>query len=281
VRRNVDALPFKPRTKLVFASWSTDIKRLVQQGSIQAAIDLCNLHFPSVLSPYPAPFSKAPARTSSTAQTLQTRQDQHLTTGLSPTVRALLQINRFPSPGSPSTPSVRYCNGLIAKSVPIQPYLLSLSLQIQLFIEVVRSAAPPPPGASAPLAHSSSISRPSTPLHNANSPESANGSMDGSTASLASNTSQGSKMSVLSNGSSSSTSAISQALSQAQSLHAQASSISDPTTKAAYLKELEAVSGLLPYRDPRTSPMAYYLDEKRRDVLADALNGAILCKFTL
>lgn len=87
-------------------------------------------------------------------------------------------------------------------------------------------------------------------------------------------------MSVLSNGSSSSTSAISQALSQAQSLHAQASQIADPTTRPIYLKELEAVSGLLPYRDPRTSPMAFYLDESRRDGLAEAINGAILCKST-
>lgn len=88
-------------------------------------------------------------------------------------------------------------------------------------------------------------------------------------------------MSVLSNGSSSSTSAISQALSQAQALHAQASQITDPTTKSIYLKELEAVSGLLPYRDPRNSPMAFYLDESRRDTLAEAVNGAILCELLL
>lgn len=88
-------------------------------------------------------------------------------------------------------------------------------------------------------------------------------------------------MSGLSNSSSSSTSAISQALSQAQNLHAQASRISDPAAKTAYLKELEAVSGLLPYRDPRQSPVAFYLDERRRDSLAEALNAGILCELYL
>lgn len=71
------------------------------------------------------------------------------------------------------------------------------------------------------------------------------------------------------------------ALSQAQDLHARASQIADPATKTAYLKELECVSGLLPYRDPRMSPMAHYLDERRRDVLAEAVNGAIMREYMM
>lgn len=257
-----------------------EIKRLVRQGSIQSAIDLCNLHFPSVLDPTNASSTKSSTTTlhPSSSPSYWPREPRP------PASSSLLGFfNRRALRSGDNSPSAaaRFTNNLVSKNVPPQPSLLSLSLQIQLFIEVVRSAAPFPAGTSVALASATSISRPSTPLNNSQSPGSANGSMDGSTASLASNTSQGSqasRMSILSNGSSSSTAAISQALSQAQSLHAQASQIVDAATKSVYLKELEAVSGLLPYRDPRNSPMAFYLDESRRDTLAEALNGAILCK---
>lgn len=71
---------------------------------------------------------------------------------------------------------------------------------------------------------------------------------------------------------------LSAALGHIQSLHAQANALQDSNTRTMYLKELESVSGLLPYHDPKLSPVAYYLDEKRRDTLAEAVNGAILCE---
>lgn len=163
---------------------------------------------------------------------------------------------------------------------PIQPLLLSLSLQIQLFIEIIRSnASSGPPGSAA------GISRPSTPFSSAASPSSnadLGGNMEASTASLASsNASMGSAMSGVSGTSSvnGATAALSQALSHAQSLHAQANKIQDLGMRNIYLRELEMVSGLLPYHDPRKSPVAYYLDESRRDALAEAVNGAILRKY--
>ena len=99
--------------------------------------------------------------------------------------------------------------------------------------------------------------------------------MDGSTASLASTASSG--MSI-SSASSSRNTTLSRALEHARGLYAQANLLSDTETRRAYVAEIENVGGLLPYADPRLSPVSYYLDERRRDALADAINGAILCR---
>ena len=176
---------------------------------------------------------------------------------------------------------------------PTQPMLLSISLQIQLFIEILRqsSASTGPPPIAGAGAGGGGISRPSTPYTSAAaSPSNGNGpGLDESVASLASHASGGSAMSGVSGGSSASasaagstssgsvgTSALSIALAQVQSLHAQASALPDPAARRAMLDELVAVSALLPYKNPRDSPSAYYLDTSRRTALAAAVNGAIL-----
>ena len=172
-----------------------------------------------------------------------------------------------------------------------QPMLLHISLQIQLFIEILRqsSASTGPPPISAGGAGGLGISRPSTPYASAAaSPSNGHGQgLEESVASLASHASGGSAMSGVSGGSSASaagstssgsvgTSALSIALAQVQSLHAQASALPDPAARRAMLDELVAVSALLPYKNPRDSPSAYYLDMSRRTALAAAVNGAIL-----
>ena len=243
-------------------SWtSSEIRRLLHQGHIQLAIDLCNLHFPRVLTA-----SKTASSSSSLSSPSSFSSRYSASTATNPMFSQNSRLSRQPSASSLSFAGPN----TVSHTFPTFPLHLSLCLQIQLFVEVVRSTS-----------NASSLSRPSTPFSQAQSPSSANGSLDGSTASLASNgttsssqMSLGSAVSASTNGSQS---AIQVALVHAQNLHAQASLLPDPGMRATYLKELETVSGLLPYHDPRLSPVAYYLDEKRRDALADAVNGAILC----
>ena len=285
-----------------------DIVTLVENGSIQAAIDSLNLHFPSVLAQPPGPASATSGKSavhgpsdgarayptssaagssywsasgaSRAAATRLSHRSSNMSLAQSATLNGgLHQSAKAPMPAS-----------LIEFST--QPMLLHISLQIQLFIEILRQSS----ASSGPLptlAGGSGISRPSTPFASAAASPS-NGNAQGleeSVASLASHTSGGSAMSGVSGGSSASaagstssgsagTSALSIALAQVQSLHAQASALPDPATRRATLDELVAVSALLPYKNPRDSPSAYYLDTSRRTALAAAVNGAILCEST-
>jgi CTLH/CRA C-terminal to LisH motif domain len=53
--------------------------------------------------------------------------------------------------------------------------------------------------------------------------------------------------------------------------------LQDPHERAGYQHELSAVSSLLAYKVPEQSPMAKYLSQERRQVVADEINSAILC----
>jgi hypothetical protein len=66
-------------------------------------------------------------------------------------------------------------------------------------------------------------------------------------------------------------------LCMAQKLYSAASQLQDPNARAAYLKELGLVGGLLAYKHPENSPMAKYLSQERREAVADQINSAILC----
>jgi len=55
-----------------------------------------------------------------------------------------------------------------------------------------------------------------------------------------------------------------------------AQALQDPHERAEYQHELSAVSGLLAYKVPEQSPMAKYLTQERREVVADEINSAIL-----
>lgn len=67
----------------------------------------------------------------------------------------------------------------------------------------------------------------------------------------------------------------------AQRLYSEASLLQDPKARAAYLKELGLVGGLLAYKHPENSPMAKYLSQERREAVADQINSAILCTWWL
>ncbi|KAG1827178.1 CTLH/CRA C-terminal to lish motif domain-containing protein [Suillus subaureus] len=63
---------------------------------------------------------------------------------------------------------------------------------------------------------------------------------------------------------------------RAQKLYALVELLRKPEDQATYLKELENVGGLLAYKVPEMSPMSKYLDQARRERVADQINRAIL-----
>jgi hypothetical protein len=67
-------------------------------------------------------------------------------------------------------------------------------------------------------------------------------------------------------------------LKAAQKLYAFALVVPDPEHKAAFLKTLAHVAGLLAYKVPEESPIKEYFSQVRRDAVAQQVVTAILCK---
>ena len=65
-------------------------------------------------------------------------------------------------------------------------------------------------------------------------------------------------------------------LHRAQRLYAEVEALRDPEDKKVYREELKRVGGLLAYRTPETSSLAAFLEQSRRDAVADQVNSAIL-----
>lgn len=63
-----------------------------------------------------------------------------------------------------------------------------------------------------------------------------------------------------------------------QKLYASVELLRRPEDRATYLKELENVGGLLAYKVPELSPMSRYLDQARRESVAEQISRAILCE---
>ncbi|OJA21294.1 hypothetical protein AZE42_10716 [Rhizopogon vesiculosus] len=61
-----------------------------------------------------------------------------------------------------------------------------------------------------------------------------------------------------------------------QKLYASVELLRKQEDRATYLKELENVGGLLAYKVPELSPMSKYLDQARRESVAEQINCAIL-----
>ncbi|KAN0140726.1 CTLH/CRA C-terminal to LisH motif domain containing protein [Lactarius tabidus] len=69
---------------------------------------------------------------------------------------------------------------------------------------------------------------------------------------------------------------LSRLLKHVYELYDCAQALQDPHERAEYQHELSAVSSLLAYKVPEQSPMAKYLTQERRQVVADEINSAIL-----
>ena len=213
------------------------IKDYIISGQIRQAMDMINEHFPTVLNSVPGSGSSNGSKSSRTKGSTSTTGEKVL-------------------PANPTS---------------MEPDHLLLNLQIQVFIEAIRSAsssqlAPPsttslsasgglPSLASTTPGIAASISRAASP---APSTSSSNGSATSATgASAALNP------------------ALHSALSYAQGLYASAQKLPS-FWRAMYLKELEQVTALLAYTDVEHSPVRRFLHRSRKVALAEQVNSAIL-----
>lgn len=139
------------------------------------------------------------------------------------------------------------------------PSHVKLNLQIQSFIESFRNLAP-----SSPSTPSSSISSLTSSMHmsghipNPLLGHSSNGTSHGANG-----------------GGPSSGVTLTNALTAAQGLHAEAKKL-PPDVRAIYLQEIKDVGALFAYTDPETSILKGFLDQNRRIALAEQVNMAIL-----
>ncbi|KAI9603902.1 hypothetical protein H4Q26_003511 [Puccinia striiformis f. sp. tritici PST-130] len=72
------------------------------------------------------------------------------------------------------------------------------------------------------------------------------------------------------------TTSLALSLPHCRALHDFVHQLPEPIERAIFAKELENVAGLLAYVDPWDSPVRKYLDQSRRDLLAHRVNAAIL-----
>ncbi|PWN49904.1 hypothetical protein IE53DRAFT_362785 [Violaceomyces palustris] len=239
-----------------------EIRDHIINGRIRLAIDMCNAHFPSVLNSDAGPSSSASSSKAKAAP---------------PAPRTSSGTN--PSTVRTNSPSSRSDKVLPANPTSLEPSHLLLNLQIQFFIESIRTASHNPPhlvnngvtsmsssGTLHTLASStpgiaSSISRAASPAPSSSSSGSATSTNGGGPSSSSS--------------SSTVNPALHAALAYAKGLYTSAQRLPG-YWKSMYLKELEQVTALLAYRDVEHSPVRKYLHPSRKIALAEQVNSAIM-----
>ncbi|SPO19951.1 uncharacterized protein UTRI_00342_B [Ustilago trichophora] len=219
------------------------IKEYIISGHIRQAMDMINEHFPTVLN-----------NTSNGSSSNGTKSSR----------------TKASSSSSSSTSAEKV---LPANPTSMEPDHLLLNLQIQMFIEAIRSAssaqlAPPssaslsasgglPSLASTTPGIAASISRAASPAPSTSSSNGSATSATGTNAAL--------------------NPALHSALSYAQGLYASAQKLPS-FWRAMYLKELEQVTALLAYTDVERSPVRRFLTRSRKVALAEQVNSAILIR---
>ncbi|GAA5932998.1 uncharacterized protein JCM15063_002264 [Sporobolomyces koalae] len=229
---------------------STAIRESVLQGRIAQTISLLNEHYPQVLAPSVAssPLKFAPPHHQSAKQTTSCTPSTFFVlseTAVSPAT--------LPLTPKPSIPIVGATFGSWATSTA--PEILSLNLQLQAFVELMRTGHA-----------TSALSTPSTPTSSVAGGQGGSGSedagMSSSVASLASSTT--------------STSLLSTAITASQSLLTSIRSLPPSKDKESFERECVDVCGLLAYKDLTNCPVRGYLEMSRREGLAEMVNSAIL-----
>ncbi|ETS63540.1 hypothetical protein PaG_01835 [Moesziomyces aphidis] len=239
------------------------IKDYIIAGHIRQAMDMINTHFPTVLN--------------STAPTASTATSTAASNGS--------KSSRSKAAGTTSTTTTTTATGcekvLPANPTSMEPDHLLLNLQIQVFIEAIRSAstsqlasatngaasaASPqmgPAGAFPSLASTTpgiaaaAISRAASPAPSTSSSNGSATSATGTSAAL--------------------NPALHSALAYAQGLYTSAQKLPS-FWRAMYLKELEQVTALLAYTDVEHSPVRRFLHRSRKVALAEQVNSAILLR---
>ncbi|KDN45237.1 hypothetical protein K437DRAFT_256687 [Tilletiaria anomala UBC 951] len=250
-----------------------EVRDHILAGRIRAAVDCCNTHFPGVLASSTKSASSRPGKEADGAEA----ENRSL---LVPTDRSKYRSSsshdaRKSSASKENGSSTRL---LPANPTSLDPAHLSLNLQIQEFIESVRAANSANSAQQREQQHQQQQGAASSPL--AEQHPTHPGLMTAATVSRAASPAPSSASSAGSAasgaGSAASNAVYHAALSYIQSLHATCMELTNPYSRAMYMKEIESVSVLLAYRDLEKSPVRKYLDQRRRMALAEQINSAIL-----
>lgn len=250
-----------------------EIRDNILNGQIKNATDLLNANFPAVLSGDMHSATHKGADTSAHTSSFSTSS------------KAPASHGRSRARSRSSSRQV----GIPSGRNSLEPEHLSLNLQIQAFVESVRTANMPQvqPQPSTTFAHSTSQNgfaasgNTASQYHHHNLPHSTPGIAAASlsrSASPAPSSASSASSSCASHPSSGVPSALQTALASAQLLYASVQRLKNDACREIYQRELEKVTAILAYKDLERSPLKKYLDVKRRVDLADQINSAIMCK---
>ncbi|KAK4053798.1 hypothetical protein OIV83_001454 [Microbotryomycetes sp. JL201] len=225
--------------QLVDLNLRRDIREHIWNGRISNAVDLINEHFPTVLS------ENADSKIGASSV-----QSCEATSFFVPTPSSAR------SPAMDGVPASKSAVPILGAafgswSLSLQPQILALNLQLQSFVELMRSAHAVP-------------SAPATPTRHNNLSDSlySEAAMSASTSSIGSLSGNHSVLNV--------------AIAQSQALNAKVRQLPPGKDKEKWEQECIDVSGLMAYKDLATCPVRGYLAQERREVLAELVNAAIL-----
>ncbi|SNX81603.1 uncharacterized protein MEPE_00308 [Melanopsichium pennsylvanicum] len=242
---DVDISPNLTAQDLTAVKARKQIKDCIVSGQIRQAMDLINTHFPTVLNS--AASTSGAGSSAASSKSSRTKESGSSGGTSSKTLQKLL-------PANPTS---------------MEPDHLLLNLQIQVFIEAIRSAS------NSQLAHSSTSSLTSgLPLLASTTPGIANSISRAASPAPSATSSNGSATSTTGNGAALNP-VLHSALAYAQGLYASAQKLPS-FWRAMYLKELEQVTALLAYTDVEHSPVRRFLHKSRKLALAEQVNSAIL-----
>lgn len=252
---------------VVHQAFPPEIRDHIVHGRIKLAIELLNTQFPTVLN---APEGGTATRSSAKAQ----QRDR--------TERRPAQPASSRNRERGDDKGEEIIKVLPSNPTSLDPAHLSLNLQIQVFIESVRSVSAGSTGSN------NGLDRPSVGLtaHSVASsqPGIASAAAVSRSASPAPSSTSSHESIASANGLSSASNSttivnpvLNAALAHAQLLYTSVQTLPG-FWRSMYLKELETVTALLAYRDLESSPLRKYLDQSRRVALAEQINSAILCE---
>ena len=264
----------------------TAIRDAIVTGRIGQAVDLLTAHYPNVLAPPPPPAVPA-STTAATAASVSSKSAfaRPLAASKSSTASSCTPQTFFvaPSPNPAPPPPLHRASPLphlrpssSSLSSPastvtgaqfgswassLAPEIVSLNLQTQTFIELMRTAHATP-----------AISTPSTPtssVHGGLASGGGGGDAHSSDAEMSASTSSlGGSASILN-----------VAIAQSQALREKVLQLPVGKDREGWERECIDVCGLLAYKDLATCPVRGYLSQSRRDILAEMVNSAILREF--
>lgn len=241
----------------MLTSDDTGVREAILSGRITHAVDLLNDHFPAVLAPSSSSSSDPTSSPSKLAPThpLSPKQSrctpQTFFVASQPQLASTI-VSPDPSPSPVPITGARFGPWALSLS----PEILSLNLQTQAFIELMRTAHA-----------TSAVSTPSTPT------SSVYGGLGGSATNGDAQSDADMSASTSSLGSSS---ILNVAIAQSQALREKVLKLPLGKEREGWEHESIDVCGLLAYKDLTTCPVKGYLAQSRRETLAEMVNAAIL-----